>query len=489
MKKKLISCLLCTSLVLTMAGCGKDATTTDSVQEQTTTVETQVEETVEQETEKEAVTEEAKEGVKEEESTALDAAGRIEFENFIDGHEGISTEASEDETTQLCGLNKSGYAGYTLNLGDGGYNQAAIRYSSDTAGGKVEIRYMSTEGDLLGEVELPGTGGWSNYETVNVDLPNLESFGREKTLYFVFSGDDYLYNLNWFQLYKVGSASEKLEAESYAASNAIVAEATSDTVGAEGDMNIGGIQNGAWSMYKVNFGEGGMKEMAVRASSATEGGEIEVRLGAVDGQLVGKVPVTGTGDWAVYQDFAAELPDLAGVTGAQDVYMVYTGNDYLFNINYFQFTKGPLDASARIEAEDCIELVGDGIIAEDCGAESADAPTQNLGGVTPGTGAGYRINFGDGGYTKMKVRASSPMEGGYIIAHAGSITGEEVFRVQIGDNTVYGGDWGNYGDWDFDAVEGLDALTGTQTLYFEFQIPEGSSASHCFNINWYEFSK
>lgn len=496
MKKKLISCLLCASMVFTVIGCGDEAANGDSATSQST-VESQVESEAEVSSEAPEADADVNEGEEEtptneeEASTALDAAGRIEFEAFVEGNEGLSTEASEDDTQQLCGLQKSGYAAYNVNLGDGGYNQVAIRYSSGTEGGKLEIRYMSQEGDLLGEVDLPGTGDWGNYETVNVDLPNLQNFGREKTLYFVFSGEDYLYNLNWFQLYKVADVSTKMEAENYAATSGITAEATSDTIGGEGDMNLGGIQNGAWTMYKINFGEGGMKEMAVRASSATEGGEIEVRLGAVDGQLVGKLPVAGTGDWAAYQDFAADMPDLAAVTGTQDVYLVYTGNDYLFNINYFQFTKGALDASARIEAEDCFELVGDSIVAEDCGAasETENGPTKNLGGVMPGTGAGYRINFGDGGYTKMKVRAASPMEGGYIIAHAGSMTGDEVFRVLIGDSSVYGTDWANYGDWDFEAVEGLDALTGTQTLYFEFQIPDGSSASHCFNINWYEFSK
>ncbi|MCR5754607.1 MAG: carbohydrate-binding protein, partial [Acetatifactor sp.] len=103
------------------------------------------------------------------------------------------------------------------------------------------------------------------------------------------------------------------------------------------------------------------------------------------------------------------------------------------------------------------------------------------------TYAAYNLNFGDGGYTKLKVRASSPMTGGEIIMHSGSLEGEVVCTVTLGGSDVYGGDWANYGDWDFDVPE-LAALTGKQVLFFEFNNPpEGSS--HCFNINWYEFSK
>ena len=79
------------------------------------------------------------------------------------------------------------------------------------------------------------------------------------------------------------------------------------------------------------------------------------------------------------------------------------------------------------------------------------------------------------------------MSGGDIIFHYDSLEGEVFATVQIGNSEVYGGDWGNYGDWDFDVPE-LAGVTGTHVVYLEFNnSPENSS--HLFNINWFEFTK
>ncbi|MBR6358125.1 MAG: carbohydrate-binding protein [Lachnospiraceae bacterium] len=408
-----------------------------------------------------------------------DAAGRIEFENFTESDK-VGTEGSkEDDTEVLAGLNTSGYTAYNIDLGDGGYEQIAVRYASDTAGGKIEIRYTAPDGDLVGTIELPGTGGWDKYQTVTADIPNLKDFGRKKLLYFVFSGDGYLYNLNWFQLFKVADGSGQVEFENYVeAIPGIVIDNASD---GEGAQNIGGIKNDYWTLYKLNFGEGGFEQIAVRASSATAGGSFEIRLGSLDNAPVGKFNLPGTGDWNNWDTYYFDVPEFKEISGVQDVYMVYNdGGDWLYNLNWFRFYKAALDVSKRVEAEDFIEST---VVSEPCGADG----TNNIGGVTPGTYAAYQLDFGEGGYNKLKVRASSPMSGGEIIMHKDSLDGEVVCKIAIGNKDVYGGDWSNYGDWDFETPE-LAALTGKQILFFEFNnSPENSS--HLFNINWYEFTK
>ena len=160
--------------------------------------------------------------------------------------------------------------------------------------------------------------------------------------------------------------------------------------------------------------------------------------------------------------------------------MFNDGGDWLYNLNWFRFYKAALPVSARVEAEDFFEA---SVIAENCAADG----TMNIGGVTPGKYAAYQLDFGEGGYTKFKVRASSPMSGGDIIMHKDSLDGEVICKVSIGNKDVYGGDWSNYGDWNFETPE-LAGVTGKQMLFFEFNnSPENSS--HLFNINWYEFAK
>lgn len=460
-----------------LAACGAENKPAEANAESTPSVEESVGEPTEESSEETPAEEQPAE---DEESSVPDASGKIEFENFIES-EGVGTEGSnDDDTLSLAGLNQSGYTAYEINLGDGGYEQIAIRYSSGTEGGKVEIHYMAPDGDLLGEIELPGTGDWATYTTVTADLPKLETFARDKVLYFVYSGDDYLFNLNWFQLYQVTDAGLQTEAENCFDLNGVGVEGCSDATGGE---SLGGIQNDFWTAYKLDFGEeGGFEQISFRASSAMEdGGDVEIHLGSPDGELLGTCKIESTGDWSNWVTSTYEIPDMAKVTGKQDIYMVYrNGGDWLFNINWFRFYKKALDVSERVEAENFIEAT---VGAEDCAADG----TMNIGGVTPGTYAAYLMNFGDGGYNKLKVRASSPMTGGDIIFHSGSLEGEVVATVTIGGSDVYGSDWANYGDWDFEVPE-LAALTGTQVLYLEFNNPPGGS-SHCFNINWFEFTK
>ncbi len=477
MRRRFLCYVLCAVMAVSLAACGKqeDVSENPAVENDKNNSSTEKTENNENTQQKNDQPEKQAEPTPAE----ADASGRIEFENFIESDKVGTEDCKDDSTKVLAGLNQSGYTAYNVNLGDGGYEQIAIRYASDTAGGKVEIRYTAPDGDLIGTIDLPGTGGWDKFETVVADIPNLKDFGRKKTLYFVYSGESYLFNLNWFQLYKIVDVKSQIEFEEYVeAVPGIVIDNASD---GEGAKNIGGIKNDYWSKYKINFGEGGYEQIALRISSATLGGNLELHIDSLESDPVGIFAIPGTGDWNNWETVYFDVPALKTFVGAHDVYMVYTdGGDWLYNLNWFRFYKASLKVSARVEAEDFFEA--------SCGAENCAADgTMNIGGITPGKYAAYQLDFGEGGYTKFKVRASSPMSGGDIIMHKDSLDGEVVCTVSVGNKDVYGGDWSNYGDWDFETPE-LAALTGTQILFFEFNnSPENSS--HLFNINWYEFSK
>ncbi|HEX2926445.1 MAG TPA: carbohydrate-binding protein [Ruminiclostridium sp.] len=125
----------------------------------------------------------------------------------------------------------------------------------------------------------------------------------------------------------------KLEAESYDDQSG-----TQNGSCSEGGESLGYIENGDYAVYKnVNFGNGAGSFLA-RVSSATNGGNIEIRLDSPTGTLAGTCPVTGTGDW---QNWADVKCNVSGVTGKHDVYLKFTGDSgYLFNINWFTFAAG-----------------------------------------------------------------------------------------------------------------------------------------------------
>ncbi len=107
----------------------------------------------------------------------------------------------------------------------------------------------------------------------------------------------------------------------------------------EGARNVSMIQNGDWIEIKgVDFGNGGATSFDARVASATQGGNIEIRLDSVTGTLVGTCKVEGTSGW---QTWTTKTCSVSNVTGVHDVFFKFTGSgsDYLYNLSWWKFNK------------------------------------------------------------------------------------------------------------------------------------------------------
>jgi glucuronoarabinoxylan endo-1,4-beta-xylanase len=148
-------------------------------------------------------------------------------------------------------------------------------------------------------------------------------------------------------------AFSKLEAESYDDQSG-----TQNGTCDEGGQALSYIENGDYAVYKnVNF-DTGAKSFKARVSSATNGGNIEIRLDSAAGTLAGTCAVPGTGTWQTFTDVACNL---SGVTGKHDLFLKFTGDSgYLFNINWFTFSRdgisegilGDVNLDGQIDALD-----------------------------------------------------------------------------------------------------------------------------------------
>lgn len=122
----------------------------------------------------------------------------------------------------------------------------------------------------------------------------------------------------------------------------------------EGTLNVGFIDNGDYIKVKgVNFGTGA-KSFEARVASATNGGNIEIRLDSPTGKLVGTCAVPGTGAW---QTYTTKSCDISGATGVHDLYFKFTGGSgSLFNFNWWKFTpEGDIIPSAEPSIEPSAE--------------------------------------------------------------------------------------------------------------------------------------
>lgn len=146
------------------------------------------------------------------------------------------------------------------------------------------------------------------------------------------------------------SAFSKIEAESYNSQSGIQ-KVTCD----EGTEAIGYTENGDYAVYKnVDFGSGAANFQS-RASSATSGGNIDIRLDSITGPLVGTCSVAGTGDWQTFRDVSCNV---SGVSGKHDLYLEFTGESgYLINLNWFKFGEEviPTEKLGDINSDESID--------------------------------------------------------------------------------------------------------------------------------------
>jgi arabinoxylan arabinofuranohydrolase len=122
----------------------------------------------------------------------------------------------------------------------------------------------------------------------------------------------------------------RVEGETFNAQHGIKTEPCS-----EGGMNLTDINNGDWvRVVGVDFAQGA-KRFNAHVASAGQGGNIELRLGGLDGKLIGTCQVENTGGQQTWKDVSCKV---IGATGVQDLYLKFTGGEgSLFNVDFWKF--------------------------------------------------------------------------------------------------------------------------------------------------------
>jgi xylan 1,4-beta-xylosidase len=143
----------------------------------------------------------------------------------------------------------------------------------------------------------------------------------------------------WFDLYIYRDAYTPILAECPA--NQL---GTKRTVQKADTTVLDNIYYNDWAMYAgVEFGNNdyhiSADSIKVIASSATDGGTIEVYIDSIDASTkIAECNISGTGSWTTFKTFSAKL--LSAVSGNHDVYLLFTGSvtNKLFMLQSFYFT-------------------------------------------------------------------------------------------------------------------------------------------------------
>jgi hypothetical protein len=136
---------------------------------------------------------------------------------------------------------------------------------------------------------------------------------------------------------------KRVEAETIAWSSGVKIEPSS-----AGGQNLRDIHDGDYiQLRNVDFGATGARAFRASLSSTAKvkedtGAKIEIRLGKVDGQLIGTLPVSGTGG-----EWKPQVARISGASGVHDLVFVFrgAGGEELFKFDYWQFFQRDLPAT------------------------------------------------------------------------------------------------------------------------------------------------
>lgn len=237
----------------------------------------------------------------------------------------------------------------------------------------------------------------------------------------------------------------------------------------EGGENIGNIHNGDWAHYAdINLTDVYSVEARV-ASDNANGGIIEIRLDAIDGELLATLPVSNTGGW---QSWVTEQANLDLVNGTHDIYMTFVGGGGgLLNVNWFGFSEDIVcsNSTELVEAE-CFDEM-DGIQTEGC-----SEGTLNVGWINNDDWLSYK-NIDLTNMKSIKARVSGKTTGSIIEIRLDELTGTLIGEITT-SNT------GGNQTWVTDSVN-IDQTPGIHDIYLVFK----GGAGYLFNINKFGFSE
>lgn len=319
------------------------------------------------------------------------------------------------------------------------------------------------------------TGAGRGYRSPNINKMEMNPDGTIKQVQGDYKGVAQLVNLDPYK---------RNEAETIGWNAGISTEDCQASGGPVYNQNVANINNDDWvGVGNVDFGTVGATEFIANVASDTKGGKIEIRLGSPTGTLVGTLNVSNTGGW---QNWKLVKTDVNNVKGVHNVFFVFKGDgsDYLFNIDYWQFTEGEgggqggnddedeeeeeeneIDAFSRIEAEDFSSLNSSTI-------EVVSTPndSEGLAYVERGDYAVYKnVNFGEGAISFKGMVASELASNIELRLNSPSGTLIGTLKVAVTEG------WNEYEE----QTCSVSGATGVNDLYLVFSGP--------VNIDWFKF--
>ncbi|MFD8418085.1 glycoside hydrolase domain-containing protein [Streptomyces sp. NPDC059466] len=413
--------------------------------------------------------------------------------NNSDGNLGGVTEGSWERYTKL---DFGGVAPRTL----------SVRYANSQATNakpsSVDIHAGAADGPVVATVQLPGTGGWQYYSTVQAAVTDPDALLNASSATFVFhapAGQQWVSNFDWYQFspYEVSTSPTTTLAT-------LTAVNSTTTGGGSAPLNLSNgifenVTNGAWAEWKDTDLRDGADTVTVRydkpQSRAASDSHIELHLGSKDGPKSVSVPLDYSGSgWGTIATTSVHL-DPSVFTGVQDVYADFVSSTqsasqpYVGNIYALALTQDT-DAPVGFDATAFRANSGGGLKSEPVGWTGSGSTT-DLGGTYNGAWLNYGdIDFGASQkstvtitYVNNSARCGTGSAAQlYLDSFDTANPGTPYATVPL---PVTGAAWSSGGTTSLTLPK---AITGTHTVYLRLTTTPDSSHPYVANLGRITFN-
>jgi len=378
--------------------------------------------------------------------------GKLEAESFTQMN-GVAVETTGDAGGgQNVGYIEDGdWMDYQVDVTTAGAYTFNFRVANSHGNGILELRNI--DGTVLGQVNIPQTGGWQNYVTISTQaaLPG----GVQTIRILAKSG---LFNFNWFEAVQENLIPGKIEAESF---TAIHNAGTENTEDAGGGLDIGWIGDNAWMDYELKVLTAGIYTFKFRVANGFSD-DASLSLKSSDGTVLGEInnlPRTGGMQGWGHASLTTYLP-----AGTQTLRVF--AKKGVFSLNWFE-VKGSKSIPGKIQAED-YDLSSD-IRTEDTGDVDG---AKNVSYIDDADYLDYNVNVTSAGNYVFNFRVANSWGNGNIqIKNAGGTVLANVDVPQTGG-------WQTYTN-----------VSTTASLAAGSQVIRIYANRGSFNFNWFEVKK
>lgn len=247
----------------------------------------------------------------------------------------LATDAQSSRGFRLESCAEGGRDAFAARGGAGGtylsYNNVDFsditdfeaRVASYDSDGTIEIHLDSPNGPVIGTCNFPKTGGPQSW--INASC-RISGANGTHDVYVVCSGGVGVQWMAWPYGLKVTNATD------FNTKQGVEKEGCS-----EGGEDIGHIDSGDYVSYDNVDLTDATVFLARTASASAEEGRIEVHLDTVDGHVIGRCRISGTGDW---QKWATQSCSIDSTSGKHAIFLVFVNGG--FNLHWFAFHNGKL---------------------------------------------------------------------------------------------------------------------------------------------------